>query len=97
MHLGYGEAHDAYARALSLRASDGAAAMRMLRRAAAAGHAEAQAIIGQAHAQGLGGTTVDVDESLRWLRAAAAQGHSDATYNLVALCEARSGDLEPAA
>ena len=39
---------------------------------------EAQAILGLAHAQGLGGVAQDLALSKRWLRAAAKAGHAEA-------------------
>lgn len=83
-----------YDAALQLRLTDPAGSMRLLQRAAAAGHAEAQAVVGVAHAQGQGGLAADRTAALRWLRAAAVQGHTEATFNLVTLCDARRACLE---
>ena len=86
---GMEEAEADYQKALSLRATDLKASMRLLERAASAGHAEASAIMGLAYAQGQGGLEADMEAATRHLRAAARQGHAEATYNLVALCAAR--------
>eukprot|EP00966_Prymnesium_polylepis_P231759 5361841-Prymnesium_polylepis.1 len=63
--------------------------MELLQRAAALGHANAQKMIGLAHAQGHGGVEQNPEEALVWFRAAAAQGDEEAAFNLVALCDAQ--------
>ena len=83
------EAEADYHQALALRGSDLEGAMRLLARAASSGHAEAQAIMGLAYAQGQGGVEVDMAAATDNLRGAARQEHAEATYNLVALCAAR--------
>ena len=88
------DANEAFSQAAVLRSKDPAASMDMLLRAASWGHADAQAVVGQAYAQGLGGLPVDMNASMRWLRLAAMRGNQDAQYNLVAICEARVPCLE---
>ena len=83
-----------FRKAGELRATDMAESMRYLSRAAEGGHLEAQAILGLAHAQGLGGVAQDLALSKKWLRAAAKAGHAEATFNLVAICQALPSCLE---
>jgi TPR repeat protein len=83
-----------YAEALAMRSTDMAASMALIQRAAAGGHAEAQSVMGLAHAQGHGGVAADLEKAVHFCRAAALQDHAEATYNLVALCNARPGCLE---
>lgn len=87
---------DDFAAALSLRATDLTESMRLLQRAAHGGHAESQAVIGLAHAQGHGGLVVDSSVARKWLRSAASQGHADATFNLVVMCDAVPSCLKAA-
>ena len=68
--------------------------MRLLERSAVGGYAEAQAVLGLAYAQGQGGLPRDSATAVRWLRAAASQSHRDATFNLVAMCDALPSCLE---
>eukprot|EP00962_Isochrysis_galbana_P018301 scaffold5290_cov116-Isochrysis_galbana.AAC.3 len=63
----------------------------LLERAAEQGLAQAQAMLGLAHAQGHGGLSANAAEAIRWFRMAALQGDADSAYNLVAMCEARPG------
>lgn len=54
----------------------------LLRRAAEAGHVEAQFLLGLAHHTGRGGAQANAAEAARWYRAAATAGHRDAAYLL---------------
>ena len=54
-----GDAAADYEAAVELRSRDTAESMRLLQRAAVGGHAEAQAVVGLAHAQGEGGMPAD--------------------------------------
>ena len=83
-----------FERAGALRTTDLKASMALLLRAAAAGHTEAQAVVGLAYAQGQAGLAADLATALSYLRRAASSGHTDAAYNLVALCGARPSCLE---
>ena len=56
-------------------------ALRWFRKAAAQGHAGAQAKLGLMYSRGRG-VTQDYDAAVRWYRKAAAQGHAGAQYNL---------------
>ena len=83
-----------YKLALQLRTTNLAESMRLIQLSADGGFAEAQAVVGLAHAQGQGGLEQSSELAAKWWRLAAAQGHADATYNLVAMCGARPSCLE---
>ena len=61
----------------------------LLQRAALTGHAASAKMLGLAYAQGHGGLEPDTVQATRWFREAAIADEREATYNLVALCEAR--------
>lgn len=55
-----------------------------LKRAAEAGHADAQFMLAEAYLSG-SGVPVDEAEAITWLRASAAQGHASASQRLDAI------------
>lgn len=64
-----------------------AEALLWLRLSADQGHADAQAMLGNAYFYGWGATPPDYAESSKWLRAAAEQGYAEGQYDLGSHCE----------
>ena len=70
-----------------------AAAVPLLRQAAAQGYADAQNALGNMHNHGEGGLPVDHAKALAWYRKAATEGHAQAQYNIGGMYSNGEGGL----